>query len=201
MILPVALYHAWQVDGEIPDEDAPKPRSSTKAAKGEARKEDLLHKRRREQLAHDAKSKHEDYKQTATLKMNRNYRRHYDNVLEHCTALRIWASRSISPEQVHRAQECHGRACRSWADMNCHLTPNFHLAEHTEPSMLRYGPLYGYWSFPGERHNGYLKRFHHNGHAGGELEATMMRGWLKYSLVHDLVRGEYVYAWRTKFIV
>jgi hypothetical protein len=90
----------------------PKPQSFTKAAKGEVKKENLLHKHQREQLVHNAKSKHKDYKQTATLKMNRNYRCYYDNVLEHCTIFRIWALCFISLEQVHHAQKCHSCACR-----------------------------------------------------------------------------------------
>ena len=71
--------------------------------------------------------------------------------------------------------------------MNCHLTPNFHLSEHNEDVILKYGPVYGWWGFPMGQHNGFLKKFKHNGHSGGELEATMMRGWVKYSLLHDLV--------------
>lgn len=188
-ILPVALFVAWQVHGTIPDCDAPQPRSSTKAARAEKRKEEILLSRRRGNLATNVnlETAAQEYDEIAQLKMDRNYRRHYDNVLEHSTALRIWASRSITPDEARRAQECHGRACRAWAEMNCHLTPNFHLSEHNLDTILRLGPVYGWWGFPMEQHNGFLKKFRHNGHSGGEMEVTMMRGWLKYSLISDLV--------------
>lgn len=186
-VLPVALYAAWQLEGHIPNRDAPRPKRTTNASKEEAQMEKLLAGRRREDLSANPDAQADDYEYIDSLKMDRNYVRHYNNVLEHCTAIRIWASRSITPAEARRAQECHGRACRSWAAMNCHLTPNFHLSEHNEEVILKYGPVYGWWGYPMERHNGFLKSFHHNGHSGGELEATMMRGWLKYSLVSDLV--------------
>lgn len=119
--------------------------------------------------------------------MDRNYLRHYNNVLELCCAIRIWAARSITPTEARRAQEAHNRACASWADMHCHLTPNFHLATHNEEAILRYGPVYGWWGYPMEQNNGFLKQMNHNGHAGGELEGTFLRGWVKYSLISDLV--------------
>ena len=71
--------------------------------------------------------------------------------------------------------------------MNCHLTPVFHLAEHNEEVMLQYGPVYGWWGYPMEQNNGFLKKFRTNGHTGGELEATLMRSWVKYGLISDLV--------------
>ena len=99
-ILPVALYVAWQVDGEIPDQDAPRPKRTTKAAQKEARKEELLATRRREELAANADTVFEDLEQSDMLKMDRNYLHHYTNVLEHCTAIRIWASQTITPEEA-----------------------------------------------------------------------------------------------------
>lgn len=197
-VLVVALYVAWQIHGEIPDMDAPRPKSSTKAAKGEARKETLLAKRRRDVRARDENTNiadlvNEDDDNGPTLtedqaKMSRNYREHYQCVLDHCSAVRIYASQSITPNEIQRAARNHSRACQSWARMNCHLTPNFHLSEHNPDALLAYGPPYGYWGYPMEQHNGFLKKFRHNGHAGGELEATLMRGWIKYSLMSDLVR-------------
>ncbi|KIP04677.1 hypothetical protein PHLGIDRAFT_120505 [Phlebiopsis gigantea 11061_1 CR5-6] len=187
IVLPVALFYAWAVDDEIPDEDAPRPRRKTKAAQANQRKEDLLKKRRLKDLAMDPKTKPADLIAAAAMKMSRNYREHYANVLEHCTCVRIWASRSITPEEARRAQECHGRACRAWARMQCHLLPNFHLSEHNEPTILRMGPIYVFWTFPTEQHNGFLKKFRLNYHTGGELEGTMMRGWVKYTLIYELI--------------
>lgn len=71
--------------------------------------------------------------------------------------------------------------------MFCHLTPNFHLSEHNNEDLLRPGPFPSWWGFPFEQFNGFLKRFKLNGHTGGALELTMMRGWWKYNLLSDLV--------------
>lgn len=191
-VLVVALFCAWHINGQIPNRDAPRPKSSTKAAEAEARKEGLLAERRLQDMANDPNVAIEDVEEEKELnasqaRMSRNYNDHYRCVLDHCTAIRIYGTRAISPSEVTRASEHHSRACRSWARMKCHLTPNFHLSEHNATSILAYGPVYGYWGYPMEQHNGFLKKFRHNGHPGGELEATLMRGWIKYSLVNDLV--------------
>ena len=99
----------------------------------------------------------DDYEDSDAATMDRNYRHHYSSALEMCTAIRIWASWSITPAEARRAQRCHGRACQSWARMNCHLTPNFHFAAHNEDLILKYGPVYGWWGYAMERHNGFLK--------------------------------------------
>ena len=186
-LVPVALYCAWEKDGIIPDADAPQPRANTNASKAAARKEALLESRRREALSRHQDTTWEDLEANAEVKMDRNYCRHYEAVLEHCTSVRIYATRSITPNEVMRAAECHSRACRSWARMHCHLTPNFHLSEHNPDFILRYGLVPGWWCMPLEQNNGFLKKFKHNGHSGGELESTLMRGWMKYSLISDLV--------------
>lgn len=188
----MVLYAAWGKNGKIPDGDAPRARKSTKASKKEAKKEALLAARRKTNIARDANADLEllfDGEEFLPdlAKMSRNYKNHYDCVLDHSTAIRIYASQSITPQEIKRASQSHSRACRGWARMNCHLTPNFHLSEHNSEFLLAYGPPYGYWGYPMERHNGFLKNFTHNGHTGGELEATLMRGWLKYTLISDLV--------------
>lgn len=173
--------------GTIRAGDAPTARRGTKAADAEKKKENLLQARRAENLNDQPDTTVEDLESSKEKKMSRNYQDHYANVVEICTAHRIWASRTITPREAHRAQECHGRACRSWAHMNCHLTPVFHLSEHNEAVILRHGPVYSWWGFPFEQHNGFLKKFRHNGHRHGELEATMIRGHIKYALISDLV--------------
>ncbi|KAJ7432669.1 hypothetical protein B0H11DRAFT_1759884 [Mycena galericulata] len=61
--------------------------------------------------------------------------------------------------------------------MHCHLVPYFHYAIHLEDQFLKYGPGPGWWTYCYERNNGLLGRFNTNGHSGGEMEGTMMRGW------------------------
>ncbi|KAH9932537.1 uncharacterized protein B0H18DRAFT_1083280 [Fomitopsis serialis] len=187
-ILPVVLYYAWQVKGSIPEGCAPRPNASSNAGKALAKKEDLIRSRQRAHLAaQPGDVPIEAMEAINRMEIDRNYRRHYENALEMCTAIRIWASSSISPQEVERAQDCHSRACQSWATMNCHLTPYFHLATHNSEFFLRNGPSYSWWAYPYERNNGFLGRFKTNGHTGGELEATMMRGWVKCQLIQDLV--------------
>ncbi|KAJ7502210.1 hypothetical protein B0H11DRAFT_1691130, partial [Mycena galericulata] len=58
----------------------------------------------------------------------------------------------------------------------CHLVPYFHLAVHLEPQYYKHCPVPSWWTYRYERNNGFLRRFSHNGHPGGEMEGTMMRG-------------------------
>ena len=128
--MPVALYVAWQIDGEIPDHDAPQPPASTNAAKEQERIENMLHTRRRAHAAKDQDASIADIDDAGNALMDRNYQHHYENILEFCTAIRIWSSQSISREEIERAHNCFARASQSWADMNCHLVPYFHLLLH-----------------------------------------------------------------------
>ena len=125
--------------------------------------------------------------QKKTLRMDRNLRKHYKNVLLVCAAVRIWHACTITPEEAVRAQNMYSLACQSWARMNTLLTPYFHLVEHILPQLLRLGPAPAFWLFALERNNGRLSKVNTNGHAGGELEATMMRSWVKNILLHNLV--------------
>lgn len=185
-VLPVALYDAWQVEGEIPDADAPTLNPNEKAGINHQRIEDLLKARRHENAAHNGKITPEYAEAIDRERMDRNYRKHYDTVLEWLVALRIFGARSISIREAQRAQNCHAWACQAWARLNCHLTPYFHLLSHLIIWIYRLGPVYGWWTYPYERFNGYLSRLQHNGHPG-ELEVTMMRSWVRLHLIHDLV--------------
>ncbi|OJT11593.1 hypothetical protein TRAPUB_11902 [Trametes pubescens] len=185
-VLPVALYAAWQVDGEIPDADSPKLNPKEKAGINQQRIEDLLKARRHENAAHMGELT-EDYATSIDkTRMRRNYRDHFDTILEWLVALRIFGSRSISVREAQRAENCHSWACQAWTRLNCHLTPYFHLLSHLAIWIYRLGPVYGWWTYPYERFNGFLSRVQHNGHPG-ELEATMMRAWVRLHLIYDLI--------------
>ena len=155
--MPVALYVAWQIDGEIPDHDAPQPPASTNAAKEQERIENMLHTRRRAHAAKDQDASIADIDDAGNALMDRNYQHHYENILEFCTAIRIWSSQSISREEIERAHDCFARASQSWADMNCHLVPYFHLLLHLKFYLCRLGPVYSWWAYPFERNNGFCK--------------------------------------------
>lgn len=128
-----------------------------------------------------------EIKNLKTLKLDRNYAKHFQCVLDVCVASRILGSHSGSPDDYARAQSCLQRACQGWVGLNVALTPYFHLSMHLFPSLPRNGPAHVTWAFGAERLNGLIGRLRTNGHTGGEVEATMARGWIKTQLLQDLV--------------
>lgn len=189
-VLFVGLFVAWEVDGTLPDIDAPKPRSNTKNAAAQAKTEKIMRQRRLETLLSETDNPtDEQLNEVNNSTMDRSIRRHYETVLEFSTAIRILSSRSISPDEIDRGCAALSRACQNWARMGCHMTPYFHFAQHLHRQLLQFGPCYATWAFPYERNNGFLGRTNHNNHKGGELECTMMRKWWKWVLVHDLLNA------------
>ncbi|KAL1713956.1 hypothetical protein EV715DRAFT_210517 [Schizophyllum commune] len=187
-ILSVSLFVAWQVDGRIPDGDAPLPASNTNNAKALLAQQRLVHKRMVSNFrVQNPNATIDDEPRLEHAKMDRSYRRHYDAIVQFCAALRILPSYAISPDDVKRGCDMLARSMQSWARMHCHLTPYCHFAMHMEEQYYAYGPCAGWWTFPYERNNGYLGCFNLNGHSGGELECTMMRGWWRTSFIHDLI--------------
>jgi hypothetical protein len=187
-VLFIALFDAWQINGKIPDMDAPRHAPDSKPGKDAERVENLVRARLREDLhARTEKPTAEQLHKVNTTRSGRNYLQHYRAILELSVALRVLASRELSPNDVRRGCDAMARAFQIWARMAIHMTPYFHLVMHFPDIFLAMGPAYGWWTFPYERNNGFLGRFNHNGHAGGELEATMMRGWWKSMFVYELV--------------
>ncbi|CDO76806.1 hypothetical protein BN946_scf185033.g3 [Trametes cinnabarina] len=187
--LPVALYASWNINGSIPDIEAPQPNAREKAAAEQEHIAGLVNVRRHRNALtalQDGNIDLDDLDGMADDHADRNYVRHFEAVLERCVAMRICGSQSISVEEAWRAHECHMYACQAWARMLCHLTPYFHILMHLILWILRLGPVYAWWVFAYERFNGYLSKIRHNGHPG-ELEATMMRGWTKMHLIYDLI--------------
>ncbi|KAJ6582600.1 hypothetical protein DFH09DRAFT_1245975 [Mycena vulgaris] len=183
----VGLFLAWQVDGEIPDIDAEPSADKTKNAAAQAAQEKLVRARMRENLlAKNPDATEDDLEHIKTVKMDRSLRRHYEAVVQFTAAVRIITSNSISPNEVKRGCRTLETAIQSWARMHCHLVPYFHYAVHLEPQYLKHGPGPNWWTYPYERNNGFLGRFNHNGHSGGEMEGTMMRGWWKTMMIQDL---------------
>ncbi|KAI5827021.1 hypothetical protein K523DRAFT_310242 [Schizophyllum commune Tattone D] len=188
IILYVALFDAWQVDGKIPDGDAPLPAANSNQAKALDAQQRLVWKRMKAAY----RLEHPDADEAAgpslaDARMDRSYRKHYDTILQFSAALRILSSHKISPNDVKRGCSFLSRAVQAWARMHCHLTPYFHLAMHFEAQFYRFGPCTGWWTYPYERNNGFLGRFNTNGHSGGELECTMIRGWWKTLFIQDLI--------------
>lgn len=192
-VLPVALYAAWEKGGAIPDSNAPNLKASEKAGANQRRIEELVNERRHEHAAHTGELTEDVAEYIDQTRMDRNYLRHYDTIIEWLVSLRIFGSRSISVREAYRAHNSHGRACQSWARMLCHLTPYFHILMHLIIWILWLGPVYGWWTYPFERYNGFLSGIRHNGHPG-ELEATMMRSWVKLHLIYDLASFTVIFS-------
>jgi hypothetical protein len=196
----IGIFCAWQIYGQIPDVDAPLPPAGSKAEAEEARITKLLRERQLALLlSRTPNPSPEELHRAKTAKPDRNLRRHYANILELTVAIRTLGSRFLSPNDVLRGRDFMSRAFQSWARMGAHMTPYFHLAVHYVEPFLAMGPSYGWWTFPYERNNGFLGRFNHNGHGGGELEATMMRGWWKSMLIYNLVRSPPAYLYHSLF--
>ncbi|KAJ7696410.1 hypothetical protein B0H16DRAFT_1350491, partial [Mycena metata] len=184
----VALFMAWEVNGEIPDIEAEPPAANTKIAAGKAQQEKLVQARMRENLlAKNPDATEDELEALKSITMDRSLRRHYEAVVQFTAAVRILTSNSISPNEVERGCDALERTLQEWARMHCHLVPYSHLAVHLRPQYYKHGPVPGWWTFPYERDNGFLGRFNHNGHSGGEMEGTMMRGWWKTTLIQDLI--------------
>lgn len=198
-IYPVALCVAWDLWEKAPEATAPRPRASGKVGKGAAKTKKLLGKRRRKNKARleadsdktDGDEDSDDIDSTAEDldAPSRNYHDHYLNSLRFCAAIRIIVSQEISADEAERGQTFLSQAFASWAEMRCHLTPNFHRGMHILEYILAYGPVYGWWVFCYERFIGMVGKFNNNGHGGGELEATIMRGWWKTIRCQELVCG------------
>ncbi|KAI0042742.1 hypothetical protein FA95DRAFT_1609954 [Auriscalpium vulgare] len=188
-ILFLGVFAAWQVDGEIPDEDAPKSASKTKLAANDARVKKMLGNRRAEVIAATVGNPTAaDFDKARSISPSRNYRQHFDVLIQFTASLRIISTQSITPYDAKRGCDYLNDCCQAWARMGCHLTPYFHYATHLFPQFLRLGPIAytaAVWAY--ERHNGALAQINHNGHSGGELEATMMRAWWKRIQITDLI--------------
>ncbi|KAJ7051311.1 hypothetical protein C8F01DRAFT_1222141 [Mycena amicta] len=186
----VAVFDVLQVNGEIPDEDAPPiPIKNKKMLAAQHRQEKLVRDRlRQSMLFKNPDVSVEELENVDSVTMDRSLKRHYDTLLQFTAAVRILISNSISPNEVVRGCDMLENSIQSYARMHAHLTPYFHLVvDHLRDSFLRHGPAPNWWTFPYERNNGYLGRFNHNGHSGGELEGTMMRGFWKTVLIQDLI--------------
>ncbi|KAI0039529.1 hypothetical protein FA95DRAFT_1460227, partial [Auriscalpium vulgare] len=190
-ILFIAVFAAWNVDGEIPDTDAPSSASNTNAAKAQKATSARLRARRVEFLeARVENPTEEDYERARSKKTSRNYREHYEALLKFTVAVRILSAESISVNDVERGTQLLCEAFQMWAAMGCSLTPYCHLMTHIKSQYLRLGPIaYTTAAWAYERNNGDLKKVHHNGHTGGELEATMMRAWWTRVRIVDLINN------------
>jgi hypothetical protein len=79
----VALFVAWEVDGEIPDIDAPPPGRGTKIKAAVLSQQKLVHQHlRAHMLAQDPDTPPDDLPTLDNAKMDHSLQCHYDVVLQ-----------------------------------------------------------------------------------------------------------------------
>ena len=188
LILFVALFAAWQVDGKIPNKDAATSSSNTKNAAAQVQTNTLLHAQLIESLlAWNPNPSDEQIAKVQCTTTDWNLHHHYNSLLDFSVSLCILPSWSISQNEVVRGCRFLSWAVQSWAHMNCHLVPYHHLLMYFEDQFLWLGPNPGWWAYGSECNNGILGWTNHSNHIGGELEATMMQRWWKTTFIQDLV--------------
>ncbi|RDB19230.1 hypothetical protein Hypma_013499 [Hypsizygus marmoreus] len=100
---------------------------------------------------------------------------------------RILAAKEVTLYDVGRAQRYLKLFCQGALRLGIHLKPNHHLAMHYYIIFKRFGPAYAWWLFAFERFNGDLEKVNLNGHAGGEMEQTLIRDWILKQRVRELI--------------
>ena len=188
MIFFVALFVAWEVNGEIPDVDVLSPGRGTKIEAAMISQQKLVHQHlRAHMLAENPDMPTDNLPDFKDARMDCLLQCHYDVILQIAVARRILSSYAISPNKIRCGCGALNRAIQSLAHMRAHLTPYFHLAIHLEDQFLCIGPSPGFGAYPYEQNNHTLGHFNINGHSGGELEGMMMCGWWKTMFIQELV--------------
>ncbi|EIW81277.1 hypothetical protein CONPUDRAFT_73051 [Coniophora puteana RWD-64-598 SS2] len=140
-VLFVGLFVAWEQHGEIPDANAPPSAANTKIAKAQAKYTTATRTCLREfTLAQNPLTPPEVLDQLSNFTV----------------AIRILATREISPMDVKRGSAALARATQTWVSMHLPLTPYFHFGQHLEEQIYKHGPIYGHWTFPYKQLNGKL---------------------------------------------
>ncbi|KDN34320.1 hypothetical protein RSAG8_12585, partial [Rhizoctonia solani AG-8 WAC10335] len=187
IILLVALFEAWRDGDQMPNTFIPQGGRNTKIRKfQQAQANQLL--RNRKLVHRDQGGVPRDDPKPLSCVAVRNRRLIYATICRYLLARSTMVRYQVTHDEVGTAQRLLRQFGRDLARMNYPVTPNVHTALHLEEGMLDYGLLYGFHTAPFERANRVLINVNNNGHAGGGVEATMARGWLKRTGCHSLVR-------------
>ncbi|KZV89288.1 hypothetical protein EXIGLDRAFT_771925 [Exidia glandulosa HHB12029] len=96
-------------------------------------------------------------------------------------ALKLLLARSLTEAQRQRGKalllEHLDRFCAIYGDE--YLKYNQHWATHIPDEIPDLGPVYGFWTFPGERINKTIKSLNSNNHREGEMEISFLREFLR----------------------
>ncbi|KAL5476589.1 hypothetical protein ACEPAI_3269 [Sanghuangporus weigelae] len=69
------------------------------------------------------------------------------------------------------------------------VKPNDDWVSHIFDQIRDFGPVYGFWTFTGERLNKVLKRFRTNNHNGGEIEMSFLGAFCRDLALRDTLRS------------
>lgn len=110
--------------------------------------------------------------------------------LDLAAALRLLLGRSLTEDQRVRGQMLllrhYDRFCAIYGDE--YMKYNQHWSTHIAAQIVDFGPVYGFWTFPGERINKALKSLNTNNHRDGEMELTMLREFHRTQQTTRLLR-------------
>lgn len=81
------------------------------------------------------------------------------------------------------------------------MKPNHHWCVHLPQQLHDLVPVYGFWTFLGERLNKSLKNFNSNSHRGGEMEASMMREFGRNVYIQCMVCSSYCVIGKLSLVV
>ncbi|EUC56821.1 transposase family Tnp2 protein [Rhizoctonia solani AG-3 Rhs1AP] len=182
----VPLYMAFRLGDVIPNACVPRGNKSSTGAKNQTSRAKALHRERQKHYATIGRP--QDCPRVEDCFPSRNLRFHYKQVLSYSIATGTLDKRTVTPAEIEFGAQLLETICIDYAENNIPLPPNFHMMMHLEEPMLKYGSLYNSHVWALERANGVLSGMKHNGHSGGELEGTLMRGWWGIANLQNLIR-------------
>lgn len=74
------------------------------------------------------------------------------------------------------------------------MKPNHHYSVHFKDQLKDFGMVYNMWAFLPERLNKLLKGYNSNNSAGGQLEVTMMRSFMRSVYLDNMVTSLYFFS-------
>jgi len=110
------LFDAWQINGEIPEGDAPPSAPGTKLYAAQEATEKLLSDRRVQNLLYyNPDASKEEIEEVKGIKSSRSYRPHYDAAVQFSAALNMLFGHTVTPNDIQRGSNALQRSLQEWA--------------------------------------------------------------------------------------